>query len=145
MRPSLIIEITSPKTRVNDVKTKVTQYAQAKVPHYVIADMEEVDGKRRLKLIAYRLNGSVYEPVPLDERGRAWLEPVGLWLGVKVDPETGGDRLVLIDPESRRGARRLHGHPPGARRGRGPVPPLPWPEDASWKPRSSGSAAARGR
>ena len=41
MRPSLIIEVTSPKTRVNDVKTKVTQYAQAKVPHYVIADMEK--------------------------------------------------------------------------------------------------------
>jgi acyl-CoA reductase-like NAD-dependent aldehyde dehydrogenase len=23
---------------------------------------------------------------------------VGLWLGVKVDPDTGGDRVVLIDP-----------------------------------------------
>jgi colicin import membrane protein len=100
VRPSLIIEVTSPKTRVNDVKTNVTQYAQAKVPHYVIADMEEVDGKRRLKLIAYRLNGSAYEPVPVDERGRVWLEPVGLWLGVKIDSETGGDRLVLIDPET---------------------------------------------
>jgi hypothetical protein len=31
---------------------------------------------------------------------RAWLEPVGLWLGVKVNPETGGDRLVLIDPSN---------------------------------------------
>jgi Uma2 family endonuclease len=98
VRPSLIIEVTSPKTRVNDVKTKVKQYARAKVPHYVIADMEEVEGRRRLKLIAYRLKVRAYAPVSLDERGRAWLEPVGLWLGVKVDPETGGDRLVLIDP-----------------------------------------------
>ena len=53
--------------------------------------------KRRLTLIPYRLDGEVYQPVPLDEQGRAWLEPVGLWLGVKIDPETGEDRLVLID------------------------------------------------
>ena len=30
VRPSLIIEITSPQTRVNDVETKVTQYAQCR-------------------------------------------------------------------------------------------------------------------
>ena len=100
VRPSLIVEVTSPKTRVNDVKTKVKQYAQAMVPYYVIADVEEVDGKRRLKLIAYELEGKTYKPVALDERGRAWLEPVGLWLGVKVNPETGGDRVVLIDPDT---------------------------------------------
>ena len=101
VRPSLIIEVTSPKTRVNDVKTKVEQYARAKVPHYVIADVdEEDDGRRRLTLIAYRLAGDAYERVPLDDRGRAWLEPVGLLLGVRVNPETGGDRVVLIDPET---------------------------------------------
>jgi colicin import membrane protein len=98
VRPRLIIEITSPKTRVNDVKTKVEQYARAKVKHYVIADMRKEDGIRRLTLIAYRLKGKVYERVELDKHGRAWLEPVGLWLGVKQNPETGGDRVVLIDP-----------------------------------------------
>jgi hypothetical protein len=36
--------------------------------------------------------------VDLDAHGRAWLEPVQLWLGVKVNPATGGDRLVLIEP-----------------------------------------------
>ena len=40
VRPSLIIEVTSPKTRVMDVKTKVNQYARAKVPRYVIADAQ---------------------------------------------------------------------------------------------------------
>jgi colicin import membrane protein len=98
VRPSLIVEVTSPKTRVVDVKTKVEQYARARVPHYVIADSREVDGKRRIELIAYRLKGEAYERVPLDARGRAWLAPVRLWLGVKVDPETGDDRVVLIDP-----------------------------------------------
>ena len=96
--PRLIIEITSPKTRVNDVQTKVEQYAQAKVPYYVIADAREEAGRRRLTMIAYRLSRKSYKPVHLDEHGRAWLEPVGLWLGVRVDPETGGDRVVLIDP-----------------------------------------------
>lgn len=102
VRPSLIVEITSPKTRVNDVKTRVKQYAQAGVPHYVIADMEEDEGRRRLKLIAYRLVGSSYRRVALDRRRRAWLKPVGLWLRVKRSPETGGDRVVLIDPETNR-------------------------------------------
>jgi colicin import membrane protein len=98
VRPSLIVEVTSRSTRVNDVKTKVKQYARADVPHYVIADARSVRKKRCLTLIRYRLDGAVYQPVPLDERGRAWLEPVALWLGVKIDPNTGGDRLVLIDP-----------------------------------------------
>jgi Uma2 family endonuclease len=98
VRPSLIIEVTSGSTRVNDVKTKVTQYALAEVPHYVIADARQVNKKRRLTLIRYRLEGEAYQRVPLDKQGRAWLEPVGLWLGVKVDPDTGDDRLVLIDP-----------------------------------------------
>jgi len=100
VRPRLIIEVTSPATRINDVKTKVTQYAAAGVPHYVIADAEEKDDRRRLTLFAYRLEGESYVSVPLDEHGRAWLEPVGLWLGVKVYPETGGDRLVLLDPST---------------------------------------------
>jgi colicin import membrane protein len=98
VRPSLIVEVTSPSTRVTDVKTKVKQYARAEVPHYVIADARSVRKKRRLTLIPYRLDGGSYQPVPLDEQGRAWLEPLALWLGVKIDPDTGGDRLVLIDP-----------------------------------------------
>jgi len=100
VRPRLIIEVTSPATRVNDVKTKVKQYATAGVPHYVIADAEEKNDRRRLTLIAYRLEGESYVSVPLDDHGRVWLEPVGLWLGVKVYPETGGDRLALIDPSA---------------------------------------------
>jgi Uma2 family endonuclease len=98
VRPALIIEVTSPATRVNDVKTKVEQYALAAVPHYIIADAVESNRRRRLKLIAYRLNGKVYAPVDLDKRGRAWLEPVNLWLGVKLNATTGGDRLALFDP-----------------------------------------------
>jgi Uma2 family endonuclease len=98
VRPSLIIEVTSPSTRVNDVKTKVKQYARARVPYYVIADAVEKNEVRRLKLRAYRLDGQKYVRVPLDAHGRAWLEPLKLWLGIRVHPRTGGDRLVLVDP-----------------------------------------------
>jgi colicin import membrane protein len=98
VRPSLIVEVTSRSTRVTDVKDKVEEYARAGVPHYVIADVHQVKKKRRITLIRYRLDGTAYQPVPLDKQGRAWLEPVGLWLGVTTDPETGDDRLVLIDP-----------------------------------------------
>ncbi len=74
----------------------------ARVPHYVIADVDEATGRRRLTLKAYRLKGRrrAYEPVKVNERGWAWLEPLGLWLGVKANPDTGGDRLALFDPET---------------------------------------------
>ena len=96
--PSLIIEVTSPKTRKLDIKTKVKQYARAKVPYYVIADVHQEEGeRRRLTLISYRLEGTAYVSVPADKLGRVWLEPINLWLGVQLNPETGDDRLVLID------------------------------------------------
>jgi Uma2 family endonuclease len=100
VRPILIIEVTSPKTRVNDVKTKVRQYADAGVVHYVVADVSKRGGRRRLTLIRYRLKDGAYEQMPLDEQARAWLEPVGLWLATKTNPRTRGDRLVLIDPST---------------------------------------------
>jgi hypothetical protein len=100
----LIIEVTSPQTREVDVEDKVIEYARARVPHYVIADadVDEASGRRQLTLKAYRLTGRkrTYQAVELNERGWAWLEPLGLWLGVKVHPETGGDRLALFDPQT---------------------------------------------
>jgi Uma2 family endonuclease len=101
VRPSLIIEVTSPKTRSNDLEKKIKQYARAGIPHYVIADAEEGPGKRRrLRLLAYRLEEGIYREVAADAQGRVWLEPVGLWLGVQVNEQTGGDRLALIDPRT---------------------------------------------
>jgi Uma2 family endonuclease len=97
VRPSLIIEVTSPRTRVNDVETKVMHYACASVPYYVIADAAE-DKHRRLSLISYKLEGEAYQKQALDDKGRAWLEPVGLWLAVTHNPVTGGERLALVDP-----------------------------------------------
>ena len=102
VRPSLIIEVTSPKTRVTDLDDKVVEYAIAGVPYYVIADAREGSdrkpARRRLELVAYRLKGKTYQRVRADKQGRVRLDPLNLLLGVRVDPRTGGDRLVLIDP-----------------------------------------------
>jgi Uma2 family endonuclease len=98
VRPSLIIEVTSPDTRVNDVETKVGHYAKAGVPHFVIVDAREKGKRRQIALIAYRLGPEGYERQEPDDQGRAWLKPVDLWLGVRTDPQTGGDRVALIDP-----------------------------------------------
>ena len=103
VRPVLIIEVTSPKTRTTDLEKKVQQYARAGVAHYVVADAVEGEGKRRrLRLLAYRLEAGIYREVAADPQGRVWLEPVGLWLGVTTDKQTGGDRLALIDPKTGR-------------------------------------------
>ena len=98
VRPILIVEVTSPDTRVNDVVTKVDHYARAGVLQYVVADARERRGPRHLSLIPYRLGPNGYEPSPLDDAGRVFLEAVGVWMGVGIDRFTGGDRLACFDP-----------------------------------------------
>jgi Uma2 family endonuclease len=83
VRPALIVEIVSPRYRVNDVVEKFDEYYRAKVPLYVIVDHEAERGPRRL--IGYRHMPEGYAEFPPDERGRLWLEPVRLWLGVRDD------------------------------------------------------------
>ncbi|MCI0456807.1 MAG: Uma2 family endonuclease [Gemmataceae bacterium] len=91
VRPVLLMEITSPATRTNDLGIKVQHYHRAEVPFYIIVDARHRRGKRTLKLIGYRWTPARYEPLPLDERGRLLLEPLGVFLGVK------GSRVVLYD------------------------------------------------
>jgi Uma2 family endonuclease len=100
-RPALVVEETSPDTRVNDVETKVDYYHRAMVPWYVIADVSyDANGRRQIDLILYRWRDDGYERIPADERGRVWLEPVGLWLGLTRDPGDGFVRLACFDPET---------------------------------------------
>jgi len=84
-RPMLIIEITSPETRRNDLFDKVEHYARAGVAQYVIVDDIGRGGERRLRLLGYRLALDVYQPRALDDHGRLWLDVAGLWLGVQDD------------------------------------------------------------
>lgn len=81
-RPSLIIEITSPKTRQLDFEDKYLQYEQVGVPFYAIIDLKRSKHKVERTLYGYRLTPEGYIPAPLNERGWLWLDPVGGWLAV---------------------------------------------------------------
>jgi len=91
-RPALIIEITSPETRANDLEIKVDHYARAGVAQYVIVDdAGKRRGKRRLRLLDYRLEAGAYRPHAPDAAGRVCLAIANLWLGVE------GDHVVCYD------------------------------------------------
>jgi colicin import membrane protein len=93
-RPVLVVEVTSPDTRKNDFGIKKDFYHRAGVPLYVIVDARPGE-PRRVKLHGFRHQPGGYEPMPLDDRGRLWLEPMGLWLTIAdlrviaIDGETG--------------------------------------------------------
>jgi colicin import membrane protein len=99
--PELVVEVTSPSTRENDVVHKVDFYYRAGVPLYVIADViRENNHERHVNLYGYRHTPAGYQKLPNNDRGWIWLAPVGLWLGVTRDPELGCQRLACYDPES---------------------------------------------
>ncbi|MDW8146118.1 MAG: Uma2 family endonuclease [Roseiflexaceae bacterium] len=85
VRPALIIEITSPETRENDLERKVEHYARAGVAQYVIVDDVSRGGERRLRLLDYRLEAGMYRLHPLDAEGRVHLVIANLWLGIERD------------------------------------------------------------
>ncbi|MCS6842284.1 MAG: Uma2 family endonuclease [Roseiflexus sp.] len=92
VRPALIIEITSPETRANDLEIKVEHYARAGVAQYVIVDdMGGRGGERELRLLDYRLAERRYVAHPTDANGRVRLVIASLWLGVE------GDHVVCYD------------------------------------------------
>ena len=54
--PVLVVEVTSPRTRTNDLDAKVAYYHRAKVPFYLIADATGRGTRRRIALIGARRN-----------------------------------------------------------------------------------------
>ncbi len=100
-RPALVIEVTSPDTRQNDVGIKVDYYHRAGVPLYVIADVtEEKDKERRIELIGYEAGPRRYKRIKPDKRGWIWLAPLRLWLGLSLDRQGGYTRLACFDPDT---------------------------------------------
>ena len=94
----VVIEVTSPSTRSNDVEKKVVLYAQCGVPRYVIVDARyDARGEtlQSLELKDYRAVGRVFELAPPDESGVVWLERLGLGLVVE------GTTLRCLDGEGR--------------------------------------------
>jgi colicin import membrane protein len=77
----LVVELVSPHTRTNDVDRKPEEYHRAGVPLYVLVDQEREGGPRQIRAYEHRPEG--YVEVPLDSRGRLFLGPFGLCLGLK--------------------------------------------------------------
>ena len=99
-QPALVVEVTSPDTRQNDVGPKFAFYYQARLPVYLIADASQRGKHRHLDLIGYRYTRRGYRRIPLDENGRVFLEPVRLCVGVSRDRLAGYERLACFDPET---------------------------------------------
>jgi Uma2 family endonuclease len=109
--PLLLIEVTSPSTRILDVdskrrkENKYRQYARVGVPWYLIIDtVGWKDHTTHPPLMLYRLkpNRRQYEPVKPDERDWLWVEPVRLFLGPRNDGPLGlawyeEDGTMLLD------------------------------------------------
>jgi colicin import membrane protein len=92
--PVLVVEVTSPDTRKNDFGIKKDYYHRAGVPVYIIVDARPGPKGRRVKLHGFRQSPEGYEPLPLDDQGRLWVEPMGLWLAIA------DRRVVCIDGET---------------------------------------------
>ncbi len=77
----LVLELVSPHTRPNDVDHKPPEYHRVGVPLYIVVDQQREDGPRQI--LAYEHQPEGYVPVPLDSRGRLFLGPLGLCLGLR--------------------------------------------------------------
>lgn len=95
-RPLLVIEMTSPDTRPNDLSPKVELYFEAKVPFYAIVDTGPRADWTPAVLRGYRATPDGYTVVDRDEKGRLWLEPLSLWLV----PD--GQRVILCSADGER-------------------------------------------
>ena len=81
VRPELIIEITSPSTRNNDLNIKPGEYWRAGLPYYVIVDEMFRRRQRQLNIMGFRRGSRSWRQMRLNARGRLWLGMVNLWLG----------------------------------------------------------------
>jgi colicin import membrane protein len=92
-RPLLVIEVTSPTTRHNDVGIKVDHYWTVGIPYYLIVDIVE-DPKTEvchIELTGYERRPRGYDELPVDPQKGIWIPPVNI--GFQPD----GDRLKCLD------------------------------------------------
>ena len=76
--PTVIFEVTSDKSRYEDQEAKPRVYAALGVSEYFVFDPDS--NHRNPTLEGFRLDGGVYQPLPLDEAGRLKSQELGLAL-----------------------------------------------------------------
>ncbi len=82
-KPTLIVEVTSPKTRQVDLVDKFDEYAQVGLQFYIIIDTHKHRGETVRRLLGYGLTETGYEMLIPDEQNRLWLQPLQIWLGIE--------------------------------------------------------------
>jgi Uma2 family endonuclease len=93
-RPSLVVEVVSPRYRKEDREIKVQQYARAGVQEYIIFDRRRQRGQILDEVLGYRLVDNIYVPITPDDEGRILCETVGLLVGLH-DGE-----VVVVDAQT---------------------------------------------
>jgi Uma2 family endonuclease len=91
--PVLVVEVTSPSTRNNDLDDKVTDYYRAGIPLYVIVDLREGPAGAEIRFLAYRPSPEGPVRVLSPEPNRVWLPAVDLWLAAE------GEQVVCLNPD----------------------------------------------
>jgi Uma2 family endonuclease len=83
VRPTLVIEVVSPRYRKEDREIKVVEYARAEVQEYVIIDRRTYRGQLLEEVLGYRLVAGHYQPITPDDDGRILCETVRLWMSLR--------------------------------------------------------------
>lgn len=79
----LVVEVTSPDTRNNDLVVKRDLYFRLGVAYYAVVDRHVRRSGVEVSVTGWHRGESAFEELPRDARGRIWLEPVRVWLGVE--------------------------------------------------------------
>ena len=79
----LVVEVTSPDTRANDLGVKVDFYHRVGVAFYAVVDRHMRADGPDMRLLGYRNTPDGYVALPPGSDGRLWVEPLRLWLGIE--------------------------------------------------------------
>lgn len=82
-KPTIVVEVTSPKTRNVDLVNKLEEYQDVGLPFYFIVDNMKRRGRKARRLLGYELTEDGYMPLPLDKQGRIWIAPLNIALGLE--------------------------------------------------------------
>lgn len=93
VRPALVVEVTSPDTRHQDLGDKLEIYEEAGVGQYLIIDTRHIKGQDRLRLYCYHQGVHGFQQCQQNEQGYFWLEALALWVGIEAQ------RVVCYTPD----------------------------------------------
>lgn len=88
-----VIELTSPSTRNKDLNEKFDLYYRAGIPVYIISDAPYGGGKKPGGISPYKAGPNGYELLPVNDKGRFWLDVFNVWIGIE------NNRIACFDAD----------------------------------------------